>query len=111
MVLSTPHEALTQMVHKPYSNVGHFNGVNDVRLKIEMLRSIISEHLPKDNRLFWSLSELPSILSHVKIHMLLSEQDTNPEVMEDWRSTVDEWVDRLISLISSSMVRNLLIWR
>ncbi|XP_020247498.1 proline-, glutamic acid- and leucine-rich protein 1 isoform X2 [Asparagus officinalis] len=85
----------------------HFSGMNDPRLKPRMLQSLIRDHLPDDRRPFPSSSELASVLSHVKTHGLLSERDPNPDpnpkIAEAWRSTVDEWVDRLLSLVSSNM--------
>ena len=88
----------------------HFNGMSDIRLKTRMLRTLIRDHLPDENRPFPSSSELAAVLSRVKTYGLLSERfsspDPNPKILEAWRSAVDEWVDRLISLISSNMVSN-----
>ncbi|KAL5801916.1 hypothetical protein ACOSQ3_033548 [Xanthoceras sorbifolium] len=80
--------------------------MHDVKLKPRMLRTLITQRLPDEDQ----PSRLPTKLSHVisvvRTHKLLSEyfpQSTENKAIERWRSAVDDWVDRLLKLVSSDM--------
>ncbi|KAJ6791869.1 proline-, glutamic acid- and leucine-rich protein 1 isoform X2 [Iris pallida] len=84
----------------------YVNGMNDPRLRPRILRSVARDLLPDDKRPFPSSSELSLILSYVKTHGILTERHSQPsdrKLIDGWRSAVDEWVDRLLSLVSSNM--------
>ncbi|KAK1260845.1 hypothetical protein QJS04_geneDACA013378 [Acorus gramineus] len=83
-----------------------FANMNDHRLKPRLLRSIVRDRLPEENRPFPAPSELSHIVSSIKNHGLLSESvhgPVDPKTMEGWKSAMDEWVDRLVSLVSGDM--------
>ncbi|KAJ0988331.1 hypothetical protein J5N97_006687 [Dioscorea zingiberensis] len=86
---------------------GYLDGMNDVRLRPRLLRSILRDRLPDEKQLSSGPSELATVLSDVKTYGLLSERlagsAPDSKLMESWKSAVDEWVDRVLSLISSRM--------
>ncbi|XP_039124544.1 proline-, glutamic acid- and leucine-rich protein 1 [Dioscorea cayenensis subsp. rotundata] len=85
----------------------YLDGMNDVRLKPRLLRSLLRDRLPDEKQLSPGPSELATVLCDVKTYGLLSERApgpaADPKLMESWKLAVDEWVDRLMSLISSKM--------
>ncbi|MBA0748306.1 hypothetical protein Gogos_005146 [Gossypium gossypioides] len=81
----------------------------DLGLKPVMLRSLIRQYLPAENHplnLNNSCFELPSLVSIVQTHCLLSELDSqsiDPKLINTWKSAVDDWLSCLLSLLSSDM--------
>ncbi|XP_072960593.1 uncharacterized protein [Typha angustifolia] len=83
-------------------------GINDIRLKPRLLRSLVRDRLPgaDEKHPFPNPSELSSILASIKTHGFLSEDIPDPpneKLAEAWRSAFDAWVDRVLSLVSSAM--------
>ncbi|KAL0912817.1 hypothetical protein M5K25_016226 [Dendrobium thyrsiflorum] len=80
------------------------SGMDDCRLKPPMLRSVVRDRLPNDKRPFRP-AELTAVLSHMRTHGLLSERHSDiaeRKLVEAWRSAVDGWVERILSLASNS---------
>ncbi|KAH1055364.1 hypothetical protein J1N35_033429 [Gossypium stocksii] len=81
----------------------------DLGLKPVMLRSLIRQYLPAENHplnLNNSCFELPSLVSILQTHCLLSELDSqsiDPKLINTWKSAVDDWLSCLLSLLSSDM--------
>ncbi|MBA0694893.1 hypothetical protein Goari_005157, partial [Gossypium aridum] len=81
----------------------------DLGLKPVMLRSLIRQYLPAENHplnLNNSCFELPSLVSIVQTHCLLSELDSqsiDPKLINTWKSAVDDWLGCLLSLLSSDL--------
>lgn len=78
----------------------------DIKLKPRLLRTLIKEHVPDEKHPFRNPSELSKVVSMIKTHKLLGESSmeaTDKKQVEIWTSTVDAWVERLFSLVSSSM--------
>lgn len=81
-------------------------GMDDCHLKPPMLRSVVRDRLPDEKRPFPSPADVAGVLSHVRAHGLLSEQQTDTterKIVEDWRTAVDGWVEHIVSLASSKM--------
>ncbi|KAJ6717500.1 PROLINE GLUTAMIC ACID- AND LEUCINE-RICH PROTEIN 1 [Salix purpurea] len=76
----------------------------DVGLKPRMIRTLLKEDVPDDKIPFNSPSKLSRIISCIQSHKLLSEPsitDNNKQI-ERWKSSVDDWITRLLSLISNT---------
>uniref|UniRef100_A0A6N2M1J1 Pre-rRNA-processing protein RIX1 N-terminal domain-containing protein n=1 Tax=Salix viminalis TaxID=40686 RepID=A0A6N2M1J1_SALVM len=76
----------------------------DVGLKPRMIRTLLKEDVPDDKIPFDSPSKLSRIISCIQSHKLLSEPsitDNNKQI-ERWKSSVDDWITRLLSLISNT---------
>ncbi|KAJ6983613.1 proline-, glutamic acid- and leucine-rich protein 1 [Populus alba x Populus x berolinensis] len=76
----------------------------DVGLKPRMIRTLLKEDVPDDKIPFDSPSKLSCIISCIQSHKLLSEPsitDNNKQI-ERWKSSVNDWVARLLSLISKT---------
>ncbi|CAK7325241.1 unnamed protein product [Dovyalis caffra] len=74
----------------------------DVGLKPLMLRTLLKEDVPDEKIPFDSPSKLSRIVTCIQSHKLLSEPsitDNNKQI-ERWKSSVDDWITRLLSLIS-----------
>lgn len=83
-------------------------GMNDVALKPKLLRSLLREYVPDEKHPFSNPSELSYVVSTIKTHKLLSEwttQSGQEDVVEAWKLAVDSWVNRLLTLASSTLVR------
>ncbi|KAK6156280.1 hypothetical protein DH2020_010528 [Rehmannia glutinosa] len=81
-------------------------GMYDVALKPKLLRSLLREYVPDERHPFSNPSELSYVVSTVKTHNLLSEWASQPveqNVMDAWKSAVDSWVHRLLTLASSNL--------
>ncbi|XP_038688480.1 proline-, glutamic acid- and leucine-rich protein 1 isoform X1 [Tripterygium wilfordii] len=83
----------------------HFSNMHDVELKPRLLRSLFKDQVPDEKRPFGSPSDLSRVINLVQTHKLLSESFT--ETLEEkqvqrWRSAVDEWVERLLALVTSN---------
>ncbi|KAK6135923.1 hypothetical protein DH2020_030341 [Rehmannia glutinosa] len=82
-------------------------GMYDVALKPKLLRSLLREYVPDERHPFSNPSELSYVVSTVKTHNLLSEWASQPveqNVVDAWKSAVDSWVHRLLTLASSNLV-------
>lgn len=85
----------------------YLEGMNDPRLKPRLLRSLVRDRLPEESGPAPSPSELSSILASIKTHSLLSEHVpdlSDAKLIEAWRTAVDAWIERVLSLASSKMV-------
>ncbi|GAB2272033.1 hypothetical protein Dimus_006856 [Dionaea muscipula] len=84
-----------------------FSNIYDIALKPRLLRILLKEQLPDENRPVGNPLGLPSIVSTVRIHKLLSESVDAPadkkKHVESWKSAVDAWVDRIQKLVSSDV--------
>ncbi|KAK4431127.1 hypothetical protein Salat_0874800 [Sesamum alatum] len=81
-------------------------GMYDVALKPKLLRSLLREYVPDEKHPFSNPSELLYVVSTVKTHKLLSEWAPLPleqDLVDAWKSAVDSWVHRLLTLASSSL--------
>nr|XP_009403178.1 PREDICTED: proline-, glutamic acid- and leucine-rich protein 1 [Musa acuminata subsp. malaccensis]XP_018683559.1 PREDICTED: proline-, glutamic acid- and leucine-rich protein 1 [Musa acuminata subsp. malaccensis] len=84
----------------------YLEGMNDPRLKPRLLRSLVRDRLPEESGPAPSPSELSSILASIKTHSLLSEHVpdlSDAKLIEAWRTAVDAWIERVLSLASSKM--------
>ncbi|KAJ4744923.1 hypothetical protein LUZ62_058707 [Rhynchospora pubera] len=88
-------------------------GVNDVRLKPKLLRSLtrdLDETGDARSRAFTG-EEIAKILEKIQVHGVLSEvlpedcvgKKDEAKLRKEWRSAVDSWVERFLSLISDKM--------
>ena len=85
----------------------HFSNMYDVALKPRLLRTLMKEHLPDEKLPFSNPSEISWAVSMVKTHGLLSEcftESMDQSQIENWKSAVDSWVDRILTLVSNNMV-------
>ncbi|KAL0303574.1 UNVERIFIED_CONTAM: hypothetical protein Sradi_6225500 [Sesamum radiatum] len=81
-------------------------GMYDVALKPKLLRSLLREYVPDEKHPFSNPSELLYVVSTVKTQKLLSEWAPLPldqDLVDAWKSAVDSWVHRLLTLASSSL--------
>ncbi|KAJ4831740.1 hypothetical protein Tsubulata_031012 [Turnera subulata] len=76
----------------------------DVALRPAMLRTILQEDLPDEKKPFSSPSSLSRIVSLLQTHRLLSEPlpDSGGKLTQRWKSAVDDWIARLLSLLSTT---------
>lgn len=91
----------------------HIQGMNDIALKPQLLRSLLSEYVPNEKHPFRSPSDLSYVVSVVKTHRLLSESAApyvDQKLIENWKSAVDAWVKRFLNLASSNMVKQSLYY-
>ncbi|EOY19218.1 Uncharacterized protein TCM_044176 [Theobroma cacao] len=85
----------------------------DVGLKPLMLRSLMGQYVPDEKHpvsLNSSCFELSKVVSILQTHRLLSEwypQSMDVKLVHSWKSAVDEWVNRLLLLLSSDMSKPL----
>jgi hypothetical protein len=86
----------------------HFKNMYDVTLKPRLLRTLIKEHVPDDTHPFPDPAGLSTVVSGIKTHGLLAEcsfgESTDQKKIQNWKSAVDSWVERLLLLISHNMV-------
>ncbi|CAN1122265.1 Proline-, glutamic acid- and leucine-rich protein 1, partial [Linum perenne] len=76
----------------------------DVALKPRMLRTLINEDVPNEKKPFDSPSKLSRVVSMIQTHKLLSEsfsQAMDHKLTSRWKSAVDDWVNRLLLLMST----------
>ncbi|KAL6494296.1 hypothetical protein OROGR_031096 [Orobanche gracilis] len=81
-------------------------GMYDVALKPKLLRSLLREYVPDERHTFSNPSEMSYVVATVKTHKLLSEWTTQPveqDLVVAWKSAVDAWVHRLLTLASSNL--------
>ncbi|CAJ1950346.1 unnamed protein product [Sphenostylis stenocarpa] len=85
----------------------HFGNMYDVTFKPRLLLSLIRDHLPEENGPFSDPSQLSKAVSLIKTHSLLSESfvsgSTPPKVVEAWKSALSSWLNRIFSLLSTTM--------
>ncbi|CAA0824299.1 Unknown protein [Striga hermonthica] len=82
------------------------DGMCDVAMKPKLLRSLLREYVPDERHPFTNPSELSYVVSTVKTHKLLYEwvpQPVKQDLVEAWKSAVDSWVHRLLTLASSNL--------
>lgn len=82
-------------------------GMYDVALKPKLLRSLLREYVPDEKHPFSNHSELSYVVSTIKTHKLLCEWTSQPveqDLVDAWKSAVDSWVNRLLTLASSNLV-------
>ncbi|KAL3649681.1 hypothetical protein CASFOL_006084 [Castilleja foliolosa] len=80
--------------------------IYSVALKPKLLRSLLREYVPDERHPFSNPSELTYVVSTVKTHKLLSDWTPQPveqDLAEAWKSAVDSWVHRLLTLASSNL--------
>ncbi|MCD7460362.1 hypothetical protein HAX54_043393 [Datura stramonium] len=76
----------------------------DLALKPRLLRSLLKECVPDLKHQFRNPSVLSYVVSAIKTHQLLSESappESDEKLIENWSSTVDSWVNRVVALVSS----------
>ncbi|XP_075081002.1 uncharacterized protein LOC107790394 isoform X2 [Nicotiana tabacum] len=76
----------------------------DVALKPRLLSSLLKEYVPDLKHQFRNPSVLSYVVSAVKTHRLLSElapPESDQKLIENWTSTVDSWINRVVALASS----------
>ncbi|KAI4384081.1 hypothetical protein MLD38_009848 [Melastoma candidum] len=85
-----------------------FNASTDVKgpeLKPRLLRFLLRELVPGKKRQLGDPSDVSRVVSVVRTHGLLSESEggLGEKLAANWKSAVDDWVDRLMNLIPSDM--------
>ncbi|KAH1204680.1 hypothetical protein GmHk_16G045570 [Glycine max] len=84
----------------------HFGNMYDVAFKPRLLQTLIRDHLPDEKRPFSNPSELSKVVSLIKTHSLLSESfadSTRPKLIEASKSALTSWLNRIYSLLSTTM--------
>ncbi|TKY64039.1 Proline-, glutamic acid- and leucine-rich protein 1 [Spatholobus suberectus] len=84
----------------------HFGNMYDVAFKPRLLLTLIKDHLPDETRPFSDPSELSKVVSLIKTHSLLTEsfaESTRPKQIEAWKSALASWLNRIFSLLSTTM--------
>ncbi|GAB4836284.1 hypothetical protein Ancab_001200 [Ancistrocladus abbreviatus] len=85
----------------------NFRDMYDVALKPRLLRSLLEEQVPDEKQPSRSPLQLSSIISIIQNHKLLSEsfnQTADEKIIKSWKSAVDNWIDRILKLVSSNML-------
>ncbi|KAJ0230349.1 hypothetical protein HA466_0308530 [Hirschfeldia incana] len=77
-----------------------FDDMCDSKLKPKILRNILSDYIPNEKQPLVNFQSLSNVVSTISTHKLLSE-DSKPQTKS--KSSVDEWVERLLALVSSDM--------
>ncbi|XP_052186561.1 uncharacterized protein LOC127797577 [Diospyros lotus] len=95
------------MAIPPMVTFDHIQNMNDIALKPQLLRSLISEHLPDKKHPLKGLPKLSYVVFMVKTHRLLLEslaaKENLPKVIENWKAAIDSWINHLLMLASSKM--------
>ena len=81
-----------------------FDDMCDIRLKPKILRNLLSDYVPDEKQPLVNFQSLSKVVSTVSTHKLLSEDQ---KLHAKSKSAVDEWVERLLALVSSDMVQTL----
>ncbi|KAF0901346.1 hypothetical protein E2562_000230, partial [Oryza meyeriana var. granulata] len=81
-------------------------GMHDLHLHPRLLRRVLAECLPlpdphADLEPTPRPADLARALGAVREQGLLAERATDPGLLEEWRTAVDAWVDRLVALLVS----------
>lgn len=85
----------------------YFKNMYDVDMKPRLLRTLLKERVPDDKHPFENPAELSTVVSMIKTHGLLSEslrESTDQKLVNNWKSAVDSWVERVLLLVSNNMV-------
>lgn len=80
--------------------------MGDIRSNSKLLRSLLREYVPDEKHPFRNPSELSLVVSLIKTHKLLSEsaqKSTDKNLIDELKSAVDSWVNRVSTLASSNM--------
>ncbi|KAL0795827.1 hypothetical protein Bca101_067204 [Brassica carinata] len=77
-----------------------FDDMCDLRLKPKILRNLLSEYVPNEKQPLVNFQSLSKVVSTISTHKLLSEDH---KLQSKSKSAVDEWVERLLALVSSDM--------
>ncbi|CAN0862318.1 hypothetical protein LINGRAHAP2_LOCUS8440 [Linum grandiflorum] len=83
---------------------GSLSDMNDPELKHRILRTLLKEDVPDEKKPFDKPSNLKRVVSRIQTHKLLSEcfsETMNQKLIGRWKSAVDDWVNRLLSLVSN----------
>ncbi|KAA8547992.1 hypothetical protein F0562_004421 [Nyssa sinensis] len=91
------------------ASLNHFANMYDVKLKPRLLRLLTDEYLPDGAVPVPTPPELSYVVHAIKNFGLLSESFpdlSESKLVEDWKSSVDVWFDRLLSLVSSESTVN-----
>ncbi|CAG7899055.1 unnamed protein product [Brassica rapa] len=85
-----------------------FDDMCDLRLKPKILRNLLSEYVPNEKQPLVDFQSLSKVVSTISTHKLLSESpsssaDQKKIQAKPSKSAVDEWVERLLALVSSDM--------
>ena len=87
-----------------------FDDMCDLRLKPKILRNLLSEYVPNEKQPLVDFQSLSKVVSTISTHKLLSESpsssaDQKKIQAKPSKSAVDDWVERLLALVSSDMVQ------
>ena len=89
--------------------MGHIKNMYDIRLKPRLLRSLVKDYLPEEFRHpIPSPHELSYLVETLKTFRLLSEafpEECSSDVVENWTAAVDEWIERLLILVTCENIR------
>ncbi|CAF2044717.1 proline-, glutamic acid- and leucine-rich protein 1 [Brassica rapa] len=77
-----------------------FDDMCDIRLKPKILRNLLSDYVPDEKQPLVDFQSLSKVVSTISTHKLLSEDQ---KLHAKSKSAVDEWVERLLALVSSDM--------
>ncbi|KAG2318989.1 hypothetical protein Bca52824_012202 [Brassica carinata] len=85
-----------------------FDDMCDMRLKPKILRNLLSEYIPNEKQPLVNFQSLSKVVSTISTHKLLSEPpsssaDQKKLQSKPSKSAVDDWVERLLALVSSDM--------
>ncbi|CAH8349955.1 unnamed protein product [Eruca vesicaria subsp. sativa] len=85
-----------------------FDDMCDSKLKPKILRNILSDYIPNEKQPLVNFASLSKVVSTISTHKLLSESpststDQKKLQTKPSKSAVDEWVERLLALVSSDM--------
>ncbi|CAE5958881.1 unnamed protein product [Arabidopsis arenosa] len=83
-----------------------FDDMCDFRLKPKILRNLLSEYVPNEKQPLTNFLSLSKVVSTISTHKLLSESppaSIDQKLHANSKSAVDDWVARLLALISSDM--------
>ncbi|CAF1709862.1 hypothetical protein HID58_056215 [Brassica napus] len=85
-----------------------FDDMCDLRLKPKILRNLLSEYVPNEKQPLVDFQSLAKVVSTIATHKLLSESpsssaDQKKLQAKPSKSAVDDWVERLLALVSSDM--------
>ncbi|XP_057969353.1 uncharacterized protein LOC131158473 isoform X7 [Malania oleifera] len=89
--------------------VDGYDNMYDPRLKPRVLRGLVSDHLPYEDGPVPSRPEISNLAFTVRTFSLLSESlprtptTVDASLVQDWKSSVDAWVDRVVQLVSCDL--------
>lgn len=77
----------------------------DFALRPRMLYTLLKEDVPDEKKPLGTPLKLSRVVSNVQTFKLLAESFTSSmdaKLIERWKSAVDDWLNRLLFLVSSS---------